>query len=90
MSVRAGLAEIQMGRNYFKFMWWFRTQFFMSCQTEKRISASSWLLAGDHLSFLPCESLHVVAYFMKASKKESTESLQADSDYICPKVITDV
>lgn len=31
-----------------KFTWWFSTQFFTGCQTEKRISAPSWMLAGDH------------------------------------------
>lgn len=37
---------------------------------ESQLPPGCWL--GAILSFLPCESLHMVAYFMKASKEEST------------------
>ena len=93
MSVRAGVsAEIQMGKELLP----------NSCGGSglnflraARLRRESQLLPGcwleTILSLLPCEFLHMVAYFMKASKEESTGRVcKQDSSYTSCKVITDV
>ena len=93
MSVRAGVsAEIQMGKELLpnscggsglNSLWAARLR------RESQLPPGCWL--ETILSFLPCESLHMVAYFMKASKEESTGRVcKQDSSYILCKVITDV
>ena len=93
MSVRAGVsAEIQMGKELLpnscggsglNSLWAARLR------RESQFLPGCWL--ETILSFSICESLHMVAYFMKASKEESTGRVcKQDSSYILCKVITDV